>query len=248
MRSPPKDETAWGIHLSFLCPEVIEFCGLLGFKWLLLDAEHGSLNHHLSRELVRAADVAGMFCIVRVPEISASVIEGFLDAGAVGILAPNVSTVSQAQALVAAVKFSPEGVRGSAPRSRAANYGLTQSPSDYCRRANEATLAAALIETQQGIDELESIMAVPGLDYIAIGPNDLGLSLGIDGGMADPTVHAIVEGAQARIAAYGKPQISVVVDSDQARKAAAGGTTLIAIPDTVLFADAGRAFLTQVGS
>lgn len=237
---------AWGVHLSFLCPELIEFCGFLGFEWLFLDAEHSPLDHRLCHDLVRAADVARLPCLVRVPHVTASVIEGFLDAGVLGILAPNVSSAEEARALVAAVKFGPAGTRGAAARSRAADYGLTHSPSRYMRLANRATLTAALIETRQGIDDLESIMAVPGLDCIALGPNDLGLSIGSDAGMTDPRVRALIEGAQARIRAYGKPQLAVVSGAHQARAAAATGATLIAISDAALLADAGRSFLETV--
>lgn len=241
-----KDKVAWGIHLSFFCPETIEVCGLLGFEWLLLDAEHMPLHHHLCRDLARAADLAGLPCVVRVPEIRAAVIEGFLDAGVVGILAPNVSSVAAARALVAAVKFSPEGQRGAAARSRAANYGLTQTPAEFARQANELTFTAALIETQSGLDQLESITAVPGLDYIGVGASDLALSLGCDEGMRDPDFRAIVENAQARIKACRKPQLAVVSDADQGKKAAAAGATLVAVPDALLFATAGRSFLQQV--
>jgi 4-hydroxy-2-oxoheptanedioate aldolase len=243
-----KDEASWGIHLSFLCPELIEFCGLMGFEWLFLDTEHQPLSHQACRDLVRAADGVGMFCMVRVPEIKASIIEGYLDVGVLGILAPNVSSADEARALVASVKFTPEGQRGAASKGRAANYGLTQTAADYCRQANQRTFTVALIESQSGIDHLEDIMAVPGLDYLAIGPNDLGLSMGIDEGMVDARVRSIVEGAQARIKAAGKPQLAVVSDVDQARKSVTAGATLIAIPDAALFASAGRTFLEMVNA
>ena len=122
------DKVLWGVHLSFFSPELIELCGALGFQWLFLDAQHTPLNPLLCRELVRAADLAEMFCLVRVPEISAVAIEGFLDAGVVGILAPNISTPAQAKDLVAAVKFSPHGSRGAGFLSRAARYGLIPRP------------------------------------------------------------------------------------------------------------------------
>jgi 2-keto-3-deoxy-L-rhamnonate aldolase RhmA len=236
-----------GVHLSFLCPELVEFFGYLGFQWLFLDAEHTPLNHHLARELIRAADGVAMPCLVRVPQINSSVIEGFLDAGAQGIIAPNVTSVAEARALVAAVKFSPRGDRGSAPKSRAARYGLGPAAGDFHEAANRTTRTVALIESQGGVDHLDGIMDVPGLDYVAIGANDLGLSLGIVGGTADARVRAVVDGVQARISARGKPQLVVVPDAEQVRKAVAEGAQLIAIPDTNLVAASGRAFLAVRG-
>jgi 2-keto-3-deoxy-L-rhamnonate aldolase RhmA len=237
---------AWGVHLSFLNPELVEYWGLLGFEWLFLDAEHQPLSAELCRGLVRAADLVGMPCTVRVPEISASVIESYLDVGVWGILAPNVSSAADAHALVSAVKFSPRGKRGAAGKTRAARYGLAQTPAEYARQANEASFTVALIESQQGLDELEAIMAVPGIDYVGIGANDLGLSLGIEGGMADARVRALVENAQARMKAFGKPQLSVVMDAGQGRKAVESGGKLIAVPDAALLASAGRDYLLSV--
>jgi 4-hydroxy-2-oxoheptanedioate aldolase len=183
--------------------------------------------------------------MVRVPKIEASLIEGYLDVGVIGILAPKVASVADAHALVAAVKFSPEGNRGAAARSRAANYGLTRSPADYARHANEMTVTAALIETQHGIDNLDAIMTVPGLDYVAIGPNDLGFSLGIGTGMHDARVRALVESAQERIRAQRKPQLTVVSDSHEGREAATAGAKLIAVSDAALLASAGSSFLNN---
>lgn len=245
-RATREGEVAWGVCLSFFCPEVIELCGLLGFDWLFLDAEHTPLDRRLCRELVRAADVVGMPCMVRVPEINASVIEGFLEAGVLGIMAPNVSSAAQARALVAAVKFSPEGSCRASGKSRGASYGLANSPAEYARLSNQATFTVALIETQEGIDQSESIMAAPGLDYVALGPNDLGHSLGVNDGMANPQVRAIVDCARARFQAYGKPQVAIVADAAQAREAVATGATLVAVPDATMLAGAGRSFLKDV--
>jgi len=242
------DKVLWGVHLSFFSPELIEFCGALGFEWVFLDAQHTPLNAFLCRELVRAADVAEMFCLVRVPEISAAAIEGFLDAGVIGILAPNVCSPSQARDLVAAVKFSPHGVRGAGFRSRAARYGLIPSAAEYCRSSNHVTFTAALIETQMGIDNLEAIAAVPGLDYLAIGASDLELSIEHDMHLPSGEVDTLVRAAAARIQAAGKPQICVVSDIAEAKRAAACGGQLIAVPDATLVARAGCTFLEGVAN
>lgn len=245
-RPLPKHGTAWGVHLSFLYGDVVEFCGHLGFEWLFLDAEHQPLHHHLCRDLTRAADVVGLSCMVRVPEISAAVIEGYLDVGVTGIMGPNVSSAAQATSLVRAVKFPPDGERGSAPRSRAANYGLTQTSTEYCRRANQSTVVAALIESRSGLDQLEDIMAVPGLDYVGIGINDLGLSMGVAAGAADPALGVLVADAQARIRARGIRQIAIVADAERGRAAATAGAGLVAISEGALLASAACSFLKQV--
>jgi 4-hydroxy-2-oxoheptanedioate aldolase len=211
-----KRGVSFGLYLSFLCPQIIELCGQLGFEWLFLDAERLPLPPHACRDLVCAADVAGMPCLVRVPELEPSVIAEFLDAGVRGILAPRIGSAHDARALVAAVKVSPR------------------------------TFAAALVETRSGLDHLDEIAAVPGLDYIAIGPNDLGRSMGIADGLANPQVQGLVDGAQARLRALGKPQVAVASDVKQAHAAVTAGATLVAVPDSALLAGAGRVFLGAV--
>jgi 4-hydroxy-2-oxoheptanedioate aldolase len=237
----------WGVHLSFLCADLVEFVGTLGFRWLFLDAQRTPVNPQSCRELVRAADVAHMFCMVRVTEISAPVIESYLDAGVLGILAPNISSAAQAHALVEAVKYSPQGHRGAAFRSRSARFGLHQSPAEICLAANRDTFTAALVESQRGIEELEAIASVPGLDYVSIGANDLALSLGITAGATDSRVRAMVEDANSRLRVMNKPQIAVVSDVEQARSAIVSGAQWIAVSDAALIATSGRLMLEITG-
>jgi 4-hydroxy-2-oxoheptanedioate aldolase len=242
---------AAGVHLSFLCPEIVEFIGWLGFQWLFLDAEHTPLNHHLARDLIRAADSSGLASLVRVPRVEAAIIEGFLDAGASGIIAPAMESAAQVRELVSSVKFPPLGTRGAAFRTRAARFGLIHSTQEFCRQANSAIVTVALIESLAGVEHVEEIMAVPGLDYVGIGANDLGLSMGFEEGAAHPRAREVVAAVQERIRAYGKAEFLVVADATQVRGAtrAASFTErggLIAIPDSTLLRTAGQAFLNEL--
>lgn len=236
------DAPAFGVLITFHSPELIELYGRLGFDWLLLDAEHTPLSPETCRELTRAAELVGLHCVVRVPEIRASVIELFLDVGISGILASSVESADDVHALIAAVKFAPDGSRGSAPISRAAQFGLVP-PADHARRANELTLTAALIESRRAIEQLDSILTIPELDYVAVGPNDLSASLGLAGGASNPRLRAVVDAAQRSIRTAGKKQLAVVADAEAARRAAADGVMLVAVPDAVLIANAGKDFL-----
>jgi 4-hydroxy-2-oxoheptanedioate aldolase len=226
----------WGVHLSFLSTDLIECFGALGYHWVFLDAQRTKLSHSNCSELVRAADAAGMFCVVRTSRIDGPVIEAFLDAGVLGILAPDIATPAQARALVAAVKFPPQG-------NRRNGHGSTHTPTEYFVEANRDTFIAALIESQSGLDELTAIAAVPGIDYVSIGPNDLAASLGIAAGVSSPEVRAKVAEARACLTALGKPQIAVVSDIEQAQHAAVTGAQLIAVSDAALIGTAGRSFL-----
>jgi 4-hydroxy-2-oxoheptanedioate aldolase len=248
---------SFGLHLSFLSPDLVEFCGLLGFQWLFLDAQRTPVTPATCRDLVRAADLTGLFCVARVSHLDTAEIEGFLDAGVLGILAPSIETAAQAEALVAAVKFPVRGRRGAASRSRAASYGLPQedpaarfskySHLRYYQEANEATFTAALIETPCGLEHLEEIAAVPDLDYVALGRNDLALALG-GNSAADPHVQSLIDSASQRLQATGKPQITVVTDCKSGQEAVARGARLIAVSDAALINLSGSRFLDSLGS
>jgi 4-hydroxy-2-oxoheptanedioate aldolase len=239
------DAPALGVLVTLHCAELVELYGLLGFTWLLLDAEHAPLGPRTCRELMRAADLARLPCVVRVPEIRQSVIEGFLDAGASGILASDVQSADDVRALVAAVRFAPEGRRGSAPISRAAQFGQLASP-QYTQQANELILIGALLESRRAIEQLDAILAIPELDCVAVGPNDLGLSLGVADGARNQQVRALVDHAGRAIGAAGKKRMTVVADAAAAGQAIADGDMLIAVPDVRLIAHAGIEFLARV--
>jgi 4-hydroxy-2-oxoheptanedioate aldolase len=241
----PSAGVAVGVHVSFPTPEWIECLGLLGFDWIFLDAEHAPLDVHRARDLVRAADVTGIPVLVRIPEISAPLIESFLDIGVRGILAADVRTEAQAHRLVAAVRFPPRGTRGAAARSRAAHYGLKGSPADFIRHAHEGVLIAALLESVEGLDRLDAIAAVPGLDALAVGISDLALSMGATDA-ADPRVQQTFAAAERRIKASGKHRVAVVSSLAQGEEQTRAGANLIAVSDLALLCDAGRAFLAGI--
>jgi 4-hydroxy-2-oxoheptanedioate aldolase len=207
------DAPAIGVLVTFQCVELVELYGRLGFDWLMLDAEHAPLSAQTCRELTRAANGAGLPCVVRVPEIRPGVIESLLDAGASGILASGVESAGDVRPLIAA--------------------------------ANELTLTAALIESRRAIEQLDSILAIPELDCVAVGPNDLGLSIGTTEGARDQRVRMLVDVADRAIAAAGKKRMTVVSDPEAVSRAIAGGAMLIAVPDSTLIAHAGNEFVAR---
>lgn len=202
------DAPAIGVVVTLHCAGLVELYGRLGFDWLLIDAERAPLSPQTCRELTRAANRAGLPCVVRVPEIRPSAIEGFVDAGASGILASHVESADDVRALLAAV--------------------------------HESTLVAAVIESRLAIERLDSILAVTELDCVAVGPNDLGLSIGTTEGARDQRVRTLIDFADRAIAAAGKKRMTVVVDAEAASLAVAGGAMLIAVPDAALITHAGE--------
>ncbi len=237
---------AYGVNLAWPCPDLIEFFGHLGFEWVFIDAEHGIIGRESCADLVRACHVTGMTPVVRVPENNVGTILGYLETGALGIIVPHINTAADARAAVDAVKYAPIGRRGAGSTTRAANYGLTQTPSEYFHQANEAVLVSALVEEIEGVNNLAEILAVEGVDIVGIGPGDLSMSMGLPGQPNHPAVRKLKEEGEAKILASGKPLNYVVGDAAGARAAAARGARIIFVGLTNLLGSAGRDFLNAV--
>lgn len=236
-----------GVLVEFHNPELVELFGHLGYDFVFLDGQHCGLNVEVARELIRAADVTGMTSIVRVPRNDASVILEYLDAGAGGIIVPNITSRAETEAAVAAMRYPPVGIRGGFGRSRAANYGITQTQVEYFTKMNDEVLFVPLIEDQSALPHLPTICSTPGVDIVVIGPGDMALSMGIPGGWKDPRVQAAVEQIRAAAAAAGKPSMIVALDPADGQALYAQGFRLLIVGATNLLANSARGFLKELG-
>ena len=168
-------------------PEIVETLAGAGLDWLFIDCEHGVIDASHFVSLLQAAGSCP--CVVRIPGHDPAWIGRALDAGAAGIIAPQVDTAAQARAIVAAAKYPPRGTRGMG-LSRAHGFGLRHA--DYLRRADDETAVIIQAESRTAVRNIAAIAAVPGIDAIFIGPNDLAASLGQLGRVdARPVVQAI---------------------------------------------------------
>jgi 4-hydroxy-2-oxoheptanedioate aldolase len=166
--------------------EVVELAALAGFDGVILDTEHGSYGTETLGPLVLAARASGIYPIVRVRSNDASLIGAALDAGAAGVLVPQIGSVAEAVKALSAARFAPEGTRGANPWVRAGGFGFTQ---DWFSHANEEAAVMLMIEGASGLAALEGIVQLPGLDSIFLGPVDLSHSLGVPGQVNHPKVH-----------------------------------------------------------
>jgi 4-hydroxy-2-oxoheptanedioate aldolase len=162
---------------------------LQGWDFLVLDAEHGVLEVSDIEQMVRAAELHRVPCLVRTAPAILESLGRVLDTGAAGIHVPSVSTAQQAAAIVRHAKYHPAGQRGLAA-VRAAQYGQREPLSSYIRTANAETLIVVHIESIDAIEELGAICATDEIDVIFIGPTDLSHSLGVPGELNHPTVQA----------------------------------------------------------
>jgi 2-keto-3-deoxy-L-rhamnonate aldolase RhmA len=178
---------AYGSTIQFPYPEIVETVGYTGYDYVWIDAEHGTMDLSQIAQLIRAAEATGLDSIVRVPDHTVSFIGRVLDAGATGIMAPHVRSAEIAEQVVAATKFAPLGVRGACPSVRSAGHLATDWPAEF-RKANEDTLVFGLIEDIEGVEDIERIVHVPGLDGVVFGPFDLSMAMGLEGAIDHPDV------------------------------------------------------------
>ena len=140
---------------------------------MCIDLQHGSIDYQAAVPMLQAISTTSKTPLVRVPWNDPAIIGKLLDAGAYGVICPMVNTRAQCEAFVAACRYPPKGNRSFGPQ-RAVLYAGT----DYTAKANDTILTMAMIETVEALDNLEAILAAPGLDAIYVGPSDLSLSMG----------------------------------------------------------------------
>ena len=188
-----KGERLIGPFLQINSPELVEIIGHTGFDFLIIDTEHGPFGTETAVSLVRAARAVDLISIIRVARNDESLISKALDTGTQGIIVPQINSLEAAQMAVKSAKFHPQGNRGACPFVRAARY----SSVDYVRfyeEANRNTALILLIEGKGGIESLESILKLPGVDVALVGPVDLSHALGVPGQINHPLVEERIQG------------------------------------------------------
>lgn len=168
LRSPA---VCLGTFISSGSSTVVELAALCGLDWLMLDMEHSALTEAGLLDCLRATGGRDVVSVVRVPTHEAGLISRVLDRGAHALMAPHVESAEQATALVRAMSYAPTGDRGYSRTVRAYDYGLV-APESIQR-----PLLFAQIESVAGVENVEAIARVPGVDVLFVGPADLKLSL-----------------------------------------------------------------------
>jgi 4-hydroxy-2-oxoheptanedioate aldolase len=188
-----------GAFVGIPAPALVEMCGHAGFDFVIIDNEHGPAGIESTENMLRAARGAGIIPVVRTLEAD---ILRILDIGASAIQVPQVNTAEQARRIVAAAKYPPVGNRGAAFSTRAAGYGFFGGD-QHIKASNEGTSVIIMAETRAAIENIDEIVAVPGVDAVFFGPNDLSFSLGYPGQMQHPEVVGAIEHGVTRALAAG---------------------------------------------
>jgi 2-keto-3-deoxy-L-rhamnonate aldolase RhmA len=196
-------KAVFGAMITFPAPSIVEMLGYMGFDWVLIDNEHGSITVDTAEDMIRAAELTGVAPIVRPVANRPDIIAPFLDRGAWGVQVPHVNTRQEAEAAVAACKYPLEGQRGIFSGGRPAEYGIGGTTQDYVAKANENTLVCLMLEELEAIENISEIASVQGVDVLFIGSGDLSTSMGYPGQQAHPEVQAVMERGVKRIREAG---------------------------------------------
>ncbi len=207
-------QPAIGVSVMFPSPQIVEMIGALGFDWVLIDCEHGTIDVESVELLVMAAEVSGITPIVRPPSRDATDILRVLDRGAMGVQVPHVNTAEDARAVVEAVKYHPLGKRGLAASTRAGRYGIGLTAAEYVAQVNRETLVCVQLEEGEALRNINEILKVEGIDVFFVGPSDLAQSMGFPGRSDTPIVQQMIRATLDAIVAAGKVPGSTGPDAD----------------------------------
>ena len=184
-----KGETVYSMTVRLVrTVDIASIAYTAGFDSVYIDMEHSSFPLEAAGQICMACNHLGVTPLVRVPGLDPAFIARVMDSGAMGIIVPDVESADQARALVRAVKHAPLGERslaGAAPQLHYRTFPADQ----VVRVLDEASMVVAMIESQAGLDAVEDIAAVEGVDMLLVGANDLSVELGIAGQMDHPRVH-----------------------------------------------------------
>lgn len=242
------DRPLYGMWINTGSPLVAEICAGSGLDWVLIDAEHGPNDVPSVLAQLQAVGGYPVTALVRPPVGDPALIKQYLDLGAQNLLIPMVDSAEHAAELVRAVRYPPRGVRGvGSSLARAARWNRVDG---YLDTADEQVSLTVQIESAAGVENVERIVAVDGVDAIFLGPADLAASMGVIGQQQDPDVVVAVEHCLAVAKAAGKGAgVNAFVPEVADRYVAAGADLVCVGADVTLLARGSEALAARfIGS
>ena len=188
---------------TFTSPDIARLLQNCGFDFFIVDCEHGAFTTREVANIIAEARGIGMPALVRIPVMRRVHALKFMEMGASGLLLPNTESAEQARMLVDCTKYAPLGHRGVSLSRPHTDFKKVNGP-EYMRRANDETILMCQIESREGVEHIEEILDVEGIDVGFIGPNDMTQDYGILGRFDDPQIVAAFERIIAAAKARGK--------------------------------------------
>ncbi|NYH17263.1 2-dehydro-3-deoxyglucarate aldolase [Paraburkholderia bryophila] len=219
-------DTLIGCWASLASPVVTELLGIIGFDWMLLDAEHAPNDVlTLIPQLMALKDSASA-PVVRPPANDSVFIKRLLDSGFTNFLVPFVDSADDAARAVAATRYPPQGIRGVSVSQRGNRYATV---ADYFQIANDNVCVVVQIESRKAVDAIDEILAVDGVDAVFVGPSDLAAAYGQLGNPNHPDVQQAIAHVFERAQAAGKASGILAPAQADAERYLAMGCRVIAV-------------------
>jgi len=220
-------ETQIGLWLGLADAYCAELAANAGFDWLLIDGEHAPNDVRGMLSQLQAIVPYASQAIIRPVIGDTALIKQMLDIGVQTLLVPMVESAEQAQQLVRAIHYPPQGLRGVG--SALARASRWNSIPGYLDQADAQMCLLVQIENREGLANLDAIAAVEGVDGVFIGPADLSASMGHRGNPGHPEVQAAIEDAIVRIQNAGKAAGILSADEKLARRYIELGAAFVAV-------------------
>lgn len=211
-------------------PFTAEIMAGAGYDALTIDVQHGALDYGCALPMLQAMRASGVYPMARAPWREPGVVMKLLDAGAFGIVCPMISTPAQAAEFASFLRYPPRGQRSFGPTRIGVAHGLAA----YARDAHDLVTGWAMIETAEGLENVEAIAATPGIDGLYIGPSDLSISLS-EGRLApgmdreEPEMQAAIHRIRDAAHAAGKRACLHCGTPDYAARGAAWGFDMVTV-------------------
>lgn len=244
-----RGEAVWGTFIfEYGTPAAPRILQAAGWDYALIDTEHAGFSIETVANMLQVSGSIGFPTLVRTPETQRALMSRPLDAGALGLMIPRVESRAQAEEIVRYTKYPPAGDRGVAFGTAHTAYRGVDGQR-FMRQANAEILLVMQIETQTGLEHMDEILSVPGLDVALIGPYDLSTSLGIPGQVNHPRMLKAVDGflrccAKHKVAAGN----FVTTPADAKAWLRRGMRFMIYSTDFLLVMDQSRQVLSEVRS
>jgi len=224
--------TTFGTWVKLPSLETLEMLASAGFEFVVIDMEHSPLTLDFAYSAIVVAQALEMTALVRVPDRSGSHTQRLLDAGADGLLVPQVSDAAEAKRCVDQMIHPPQGTRGAGGTSRAGRWGLT-GQADYLARGQD-TIRGVQIEDVGALAQMDEILDVANLNAVFLGTGDLSLSSGLPA--SAPELQGLTDKLLAATAARGLPCGTAVGDVGAAHAAAKRGFSFVMVSnDATMF-------------
>jgi len=220
-------ELVTGTWLNLGSSMTAEIAATAGFDWVVIDLEHGSGDHESCVHQLQAVAGTPAAPIVRVAWNEAPRFKRVLDLGTSGVVVPYVTTPDEARQAVAAMRYPPQGVRGTASLNRASDFGTGFN--EYFAMANEKLTTIVQVETEGTLEHVGEIAAIDGVDVLFVGPLDLSVSLGIPQQFDHPRFREALARVSDAALARGKAAGILLLSPDQIEQTVADGYTFIGL-------------------